>query len=79
MKYTAQQLEDAIRNASDLAELKRMVGPSQEESERNEKRLAEIDRIYNRYGAELSYWPDHASERYRELWDEQNRFESEYC
>lgn len=44
-KLTLEQLVDAVRSAGSLGELKRMVGPSENEAEASRNRIALLDSI----------------------------------
>lgn len=75
MEYTVEQLLTAIRGAGSLDELRRMVGPSEEDSKKSAERLAQLDRYFEQFGAfDDGIWP----ERAKALWDEQERYESVY-
>lgn len=81
--FTAEELTTAIRNATDLKDLKHMVGPADDESEKAVRRLAQIDAIWKRcekhYGSDPALWPWEDKELYDRLMKEQGEFESEYC
>lgn len=79
---TKEDLVDAIRGATSLAELRHLVGPSDQMNKEAEHRLKKLDEI-----AHACDWgnmfPDHRAQLYREKWDrimaEQSAFEAEYC
>lgn len=79
---TKEDLIDAIRGATSLAELRRLVGPSDAMNQEAENRLKKLDEI-----AEACDWgnmfPDYRAQLYREKWGrimaEQSAFEAEYC
>lgn len=72
--FTAEQLIAAIRDADTLVELKRMVGPLQEDNERAKYRVERIEQLWGSK-KELSYIED---ELLIELEEEQARFEREW-
>ncbi len=83
-EFTAPYLIDAIREADSLEELQRMVGASDSEHDKAQKRLDEIDRIWERsqkdnWPANEELWPYPFGERYKRLIDEQTEFENKYC
>lgn len=81
-QFTVDQLVNAIRNAESLADLQRLVGPSEEESEAARKRLAQMESL-----TDACKWsetcPDNqahaARERYKRIECEQRSFENQYC
>ena len=75
MEFTVEQLIRAIRNASSLEDLKKLVGPGEDAQQANAARLATLDRYYEQYGAYGEHWPEHA----KKLWDEQEMYEQEHC
>jgi len=77
--YTIEQLENAIRTASSLDELRRMVGPSSEQEDVAVKRLDRIDRIGARYEFDEDRMPARVRGLYRQLWSEQNDYEAKFC
>jgi hypothetical protein len=77
-EHTVGELIEAIRSASDLKELKRLVGPSAAEAERAEQRLIAIDGIYERHGWDKDKWPYAVFERFMALDHLQTAFENEY-
>lgn len=82
-EYTKEELVAAIRNATALGDLKRMVGPAEGESEKAAGRLEQIAAIWTRcekhYGSDTALWPTDDKEIYDRLMKEQGAFESEYC
>lgn len=88
-ELTADQLIDAIRSASSLAELRRLVGPTAEQNEASRNRCNQIEQLYKTYGYEVVgdtdvrvgrwKWPWHAQERLERLEEEQRAYEAEYC
>ena len=79
---TAEQLVNVIRNADDLSELKRLVGADDNAKGQASMRIAEIDRLWDRYyanAASESEVPAHIREKYDQLNAEQSAFEAEYC
>lgn len=74
MTFTNEQLLDATRGADSLKELQRMVGPSEEESQRNMLRNRTLDSYYERFGNNHNEWPDYA----KSLLNEQGQFERQY-
>ena len=75
MAFTVDQLLDAIRGADSLEDLKRMVGPSDQESQKSMERLAKLDAYFEKYGDYGDDWPEHA----KRLMEEQNQFENDFC
>lgn len=76
MEFTAEELFTAIHEVSSLEELRRMVGPSEQEKQANVARMAKLDRYFEQYGTwGGDNWPDSA----KALLTEQNKFESIYC
>lgn len=71
---TAEQLIAAIRDADTLVELKRLVGPSEEDNERARLRSERMDQLWGRKD-KLSYLEE---EVLVELEAEQDRFEREW-
>lgn len=77
--FTTQQLLDAIRGATSLGDLTRLVGPTEEENQQAIARLASIEAIDNK-------WPDWANspdarddrERRDRLMEEQRHYELKY-
>lgn len=67
-------LELAIRSAVCLDELRRIVGPGEEEELESKSRLATIDRYFERYGY-VEDWPDSA----KKVWEKQEEYEARYC
>lgn len=80
--FTVDELIEAIRNATDLADLKHMVGPTVGDDERAVQRLEQIDAIWTRcekhYGSDTALWPSHDKEIYDRLMKEQGDYESRY-
>ena len=74
MTFTNEQLLDAIRGADNLEKLQRMVGPSEEESQRNTLRNRTLDSYYEQFGDDHNEWPDYA----KSLLIEQGQFERQY-
>jgi len=72
--FTNEDLLNAIRKAYSLEELQRMVGPSEEESQRNTLRLETLDNYYERFGSDHNEWPEYA----KNLLTEQDQFEAKY-
>jgi hypothetical protein len=76
-------LVNAIRNAESLGELKRLIGPSQEEEQRSIERLAQIEAKWQAnvkaHGEDPSKWPSQAWDGYNRLMAEQTEFENQYC
>lgn len=78
---TADELIDAIRSASSLDELLRLVGPSDEENEQARSRLQALDRV-----SEACEWDKacpspsamRARERYHSILDAQAEYENRY-
>lgn len=79
MTHTVKSLTAAIREATSLAELKKLVGPSPEEDEQARKRIAAIECMFARHGNLVRDWPDYARDKYRWLQQAQDRYESKYC
>ncbi|OEE38323.1 hypothetical protein A1QO_02790 [Vibrio genomosp. F10 str. ZF-129] len=77
--FTAEELISAIRSADSLAELKRMVGTTNDLVKQSSDRIAEIDRINDQHGYDIDTMPWQVSERYKTLQAEQDAFESVYC
>lgn len=73
------QLITAIRNAESLAELQRLVGPSEEEEARAKQRMSQIDAMWDRCNGDLSTLAVFTKERYDQLMLEQTEFENKYC
>ena len=81
-KVILDKLIDAIRSAKSLDELKRHVGPSQEQREAEKRRIARMDAL-----SPACKWdemaPDwqaiQARENYRLIEREQGAYESFYC
>lgn len=83
MSLTAEYLVNEIRRATELADLKRIVGPSDEEDQLSIQRLDKIDRLYekaqaNAWGADPKGWPFPYSDTYVRLMDEQRQYENLY-
>lgn len=76
--FTAEQLIAAIRDAETLIELKRMVGPPQEDNERAKYRVERIEQLWQTNGNVFSWWSQDAKEEYYELDEEQARWETEW-
>lgn len=76
---TLSLLITAIRNAESLAELQRMVGPCDYEQEKAERRMSQIDNIWNSCNGDLSSLSAFTKLRYDQLLIEQNEFENKYC
>jgi hypothetical protein len=80
--HTADELIEAIRNATDMNTLKRLVGPSKAELELAEARKKVIDSVLTSrsrtYGDNLDYWPDDVRTFYEMLSQEQTEFENLY-
>lgn len=74
--FTVDSLVKAIRDADDLGDLKRLVGASEQEIERSAQRIAEIDRLWDKYGTDMPY---HVEIRYKALMQEQDVFESNFA
>lgn len=72
------QLINDIRSANSLADLKRHVGPSEEDNQKSINRLAEMARLDNQYKS-FENMPDSVIERYQKLLNEQVLYESEFC
>ena len=72
--FTNEDLLDAIREAYSLEELQRMVGPSEEESQRNRLRDKTLGNYYKRFGNDHNKWPGYA----KDLLVEQGQFEAKY-
>lgn len=81
-KLTLESRIASIREASDLTELKRLVGPSAEERAAAEQRLRQLDAL-----SPACEWnsvcPSWAAREARERWNrvmaEQGAFENAYC
>ncbi len=78
-EFTAEQLIDAIRGASDLSELKRLVGPTQEQLDRARQRLRQMDIIWNHTERDGKTMSMAQEARYNRLMAEQTEFENHYC
>ncbi|WP_459203479.1 hypothetical protein ACQVRV_00030 (plasmid) [Ralstonia pseudosolanacearum] len=80
-QLTVESLIDAIRSASDLAELKRLVGPSDDEKATAEQRLRNLDAL-----SPFCEWDnmcpslkaDDARKRYNRILSEQMVYEGAY-
>ncbi|MCK9535671.1 MAG: hypothetical protein M0Q98_13405 [Pseudomonas sp.] len=72
--FTNEELLDAIREAYSLEELQRMVGPSEEESQRNRLRDKTLGKYYKQFGNDHNKWPEYA----KDLLTEQGQFEAKY-
>lgn len=75
---TRKRLIDAIRRATDLNELQRFVGPSEEEIERAACVNRNIADIWERHGLDMTRWSLNVRERYDRFTAEQTRFENKY-
>ena len=80
---TYDELADAIRNATDLSELKRLVGPSAEEKQASRDRLARLDALapsceFEKFDCQCTAEERAARERYKNVEHEQAQFESTY-
>jgi len=76
---TVSLLITAIRNAESLAELQRMVGPCDQEQEKAERRMSQIDNTWNSCNGDLDSLSAFTKLRYDQLMIEQNEFENKYC
>jgi hypothetical protein len=74
---TLEKLLDAIRAADSLDELKRLIGPSENEKSEAEIRQGQIDAIWAKCGS-FSAMDRGTQARYDRLMAEQNEFESRY-
>jgi hypothetical protein len=83
MEHTADELIYAIRTATDLNELKRLVGPAEYENEMERKRLEQVDSIWSlcqrEYRGDLDALPWATKEKYDRLNREITEFENKYC
>lgn len=80
--FTVESLINAIRSADDLSELKRMVGADETMQNLAASRIAEIDKLWDRYYANAeseSDIPAHIKDKYERLNAEQSAFEAQYC
>lgn len=80
---TYDELADAIRNAEDLRELKRLVGPSAEEQQICRDRLARLDALaplckFEKFDGQCTAEEREARERYMKIQREQSLFENAY-
>lgn len=78
-QHTVESLTQAIRDATSLAELKRMVGPSDEENERARQRVEHIEQMHKDYGPPSHTWPSYALYRHEQLQKQQDEFEAMYA
>ena len=79
---TVESLINAIRSADDLSELKRMVGADATMQNLASSRIAEIDKLWDRYyanAASESDIPAHIKDKYERLNAEQSAIESQHC
>lgn len=82
MKLTLETLVDAIRNGASTDELKRMVGPTEEEAEASRSRIAAMDSLDAKceWGSMTpSVEAQQARDRRQTLARSQGAFESQYC
>jgi len=81
--WTAEHWKEAIRDADSLNELKRLVGPADDDNEAARLRLEAMHLIWlrckDKYGFDRSAWPWVDRENYERLQAEQDAFESDYC
>lgn len=74
---TYSQLVESIRHGDSLEELKRMIGPSDEERDAAIRRLTQLDAL-----ATACKWeeaaPDWTARQARERWNHINRLQTEY-
>ncbi len=78
---TVEMLVHAIRGASDLGELKRLVGPSPEEEAASKSRLEALDRLSHACdwgNVAPSQEAQQARERWQQIMAEQTEFENAY-
>ena len=79
---TLDKLINAIRKAEDLKELKQLVGPSQAEIDKAEARMAEMDKLWEKYyldAEDQEAIPYQIRQKYDELNMQQSEFESQFC
>jgi hypothetical protein len=73
-----QELVSVIRNAETLEEVKRFVGPSEEEKEASRRRINRINILRKTHGLAFSSWPMDAINEFTALDSEQVMFEQMY-
>ena len=78
-ELTAKTLIHLIRTATSLTELQHIVGASDEEQTQAERRMGELDRLWNAYYAKDLPIPESVKRRYDKLDREQAEFEARYC
>ena len=77
-QLTAEYLMSCIRNAKDLGELRRIVGPTDDEIKQSKARLSAMDKIFENNGTDMHTWPWHALDSYKALERQQRIFENTY-
>lgn len=84
MSMKLKHLERAIRSANCLEDLKRMVGPSDEDEDMAVNRVKKLDAMWDRaersrWGYDPSRWPYPYNEEYQRVSQEQKDYENQYC
>lgn len=70
--------------AAELAQVRAQLAtgkpqPTQEENDDAAARLAAMERMYERYGMDVTKWPQHALDSHTRLQAAQNEYEAKYC
>lgn len=85
MNMTSEQLIKAIRKADNLEDLKRMVGPDQNEQAASDQRIQRMDKLWYKHNSDpqtllpVKHWPSVDQEEYIHLRLQQTEFENLYC
>lgn len=82
-QLTPEQIIQAIREADSLADLKKAIGPTQDEKAAAMRRLENMDSLWSSaekkgWGYDPSRWPYPFNESYLRLSQEQITYENQY-
>lgn len=83
-ELTLESLIAAVRNAEYLDDVKRLIGPSDDEKRMSERRIKNMDSLFERankegWGSDPARWPYPQNETYAAISAEQAHFENLYC
>lgn len=80
---TLEQLKQAVRDAEYLADLKHLVGPSDEDYNASQERKKQMKNLCDKafkenWGTNALEWPAPYSSRFEQLFTEQQQYNSQY-